>query len=133
MDPVANRYLEAVGRISEGLYARTDVKDVIRFTISTALELVQAEAGAVLLANADSQQLVCFDAVGSVASTVIGTSIPWNHGLVGSVFSSGEVEIITDVTGDSCHASIVDVTSDYITRQIIVVPLKRWHGEPLGV
>ena len=133
MDTVANRYLEAVGRISEGLYARTDVKDVIRFTISTALELVQAEAGAVLLANADSQQLVCFDAVGSVASSVIGSSIPWNHGLVGSVFSSGEGEIVTDVTADSRHLSIVDVMTDYITRQIIVVPLKRWHGEPLGV
>jgi two-component system, cell cycle sensor histidine kinase and response regulator CckA len=133
MDTVANRYLEAVGRISEGLYARTDVKDVIRFTISTALELVQAEAGAVLLANADRQQLVCFDAVGSVASSVIGASIPWNHGLVGSVFSSGEGEIVTDVTGDLRHLSILDATTDYIPRQLIVVPLKRWQGEPLGV
>jgi two-component system, cell cycle sensor histidine kinase and response regulator CckA len=133
MEQVANRYLEAVGRISEGLYARTDVKDAIRFTISTALELVQAEAGAVLLANADSQQLVCFDAVGAAASTVIGASIPWNHGLAGAVFSSGEGEIITDVKGDSRHLSIVDVTTGYATRQMIVVPLKRWNGEPLGV
>jgi two-component system, cell cycle sensor histidine kinase and response regulator CckA len=133
MEQVTNRYIEAVGRISEGLYARTDVKDVIRFTISTALELVHAEAGAVLLANADSQELVCFDAVGAAASTVIGTSIPWNHGFAGAVFSSGEGEIITDVKGDPRHLSIVDVTTGYITRQMIVVPLKRWNGDPLGV
>lgn len=111
MDTVANRYLEAVGRISEGLYARTDVKDVIRFTISTALELVQAEASAVLLANADSQQLVCFDAVGSAASPVIETSISLESWIGGAVFSSGEGEIITDVTGDSRHLSIAPAGS----------------------
>jgi two-component system, cell cycle sensor histidine kinase and response regulator CckA len=133
MKEVADRYFEAVGRISEGLYARTDIKDAIRFTISTALELVQAEAGAVFLANADSRQLVCFDAAGAAASTLVGSSIPWNHGLVGAVFSSGEGEIITDVNGDCRHLSIGDVTTDYITRQMIVIPLKRWNGEPLGV
>ena len=132
MEHVANRYLEAVGRISEGLYARTDVNDVIRFTISTAVELVQAEAGAVLVANVDNQQLVCFDAVGSAASPAIGASIPSNDGLVGAVFSSGEGQII-DVTTGSQHLSIINETSDYLTRQMIVVPLKRWHGKPLGV
>jgi two-component system, cell cycle sensor histidine kinase and response regulator CckA len=133
MKEIADRYFEAVGRISEGLYARTDIKDAIRFTISTALELVQAEAGAVLLANADSRQLVCFDAVGAAASTLVGSSIPWNHGLAGAIFSSGEGEIITDVNGDGRHLSIGDVTTDSITRQMIVIPLKRWNGEPLGV
>lgn len=133
MKEVADRYLQAVGRISEGLYARTDVKDAIRFTISTALELVEAEAGAVFLANANSRQLVCFDAVGDAASTLVGSSIPWNHGLAGAVFSSGEGEIITDVKADGRHLAIGDVTTDYITRQMIVIPLKRWNGEPLGV
>jgi two-component system, cell cycle sensor histidine kinase and response regulator CckA len=133
MKEIADRYFEAVGRISEGLYARTDIKDAIRFTISTALELVQAEAGAVLLANADSRQLVCFDAVGAAASTLVGSSIPWNHGLAGAIFSSGEGEIITDVNGDGRHLSIGDVTTDSISRQMIVIPLKRWNGEPLGV
>ena len=133
MEQVANRYLEAVGRISEGLYARTTVKDAIQYTLSTAVDLVQAEAGAVLLANPDTQQLEFFDAVGQKASALMGASIPWDHGLAGAAFSSGEVEIITDVKGDSRHRSIVDLTTGYTTRQMIVVPLKRWNGAPLGV
>jgi signal transduction histidine kinase/CheY-like chemotaxis protein len=123
MEHVTNRYVEAVGRISEGLYARTDLRDAIRFTIETALELVQAEAGAVLLRNAGSQELVCFDAIGATASTVVGTS----------VFSSCEDEMVTDVKRDPRHLSIVNVTIGQLTRQIIVVPLQRWNGEPLGV
>jgi signal transduction histidine kinase/CheY-like chemotaxis protein len=133
METVANRYLEAVGRISESLYARTDIKDAVHYTISTAVELVDADAGTVLLANAEKRQLVFFDAVGPTASTVIGASIPWNHGLAGAVFSSGQAEIVTDVGGDPRHLSIVDATTGYTTRQMIVVPLKRWNGQPLGV
>jgi signal transduction histidine kinase len=41
--------------------------------------------------------------------------------------------MVTDVKGDSRQLSIVDVTIGQVTRQIIVVPLKRWNGEPLGV
>lgn len=133
MEQVANRYLETVGRISEGLYARTTVKDAIQYTLSTAVDLVQAEAGAVLLANPDTQQLEFFDAVGENESPLIGAAVPWDHGLAGAVFSSGEVEIITDVKGDSWHRSIVDITTGYSTRQMIIVPLKRWNGAPLGV
>lgn len=133
MEQVANRYLEVVGRISEGLYARTTVKDAIQYTLSTAVDLVQAEAGAVLLANLDTQQLEFFDAVGEEASALIGASIPWSHGLAGAVFSSGHAEILTDVEADHRHLSIVDTTTGYTTRQMIVVPLKRWNGAPLGV
>ena len=35
IEQVANRYLEAVGRISEGLYARTTVKDAVQYTLLT--------------------------------------------------------------------------------------------------
>ncbi|MBA2252706.1 MAG: GAF domain-containing protein, partial [Nitrospirales bacterium] len=133
MEQIANRYLEAVGRISEGLYARTDVKDAIHYTLSTAVELVHAEAGAVLLADSENQQLIFFDAVGATTPTVIGVSVPWNRGLAGTVFSTGHARIVTDVEGDPEHLSIVEITSGYTTRQMIVVPLKRWNGKPLGV
>jgi two-component system, cell cycle sensor histidine kinase and response regulator CckA len=134
MDLTGNRYLHAVGRISEGLYARSTVQDVIRYTLSTAVELVQAEAGAVLLAHAaDRQELVFSDAIGEKATAVIGTSIPSNQGLAGAVFLSGQSEIVTNVETDSRHLSIVDTTTGFTTRQMIVVPLKRWNGAPLGV
>jgi two-component system cell cycle sensor histidine kinase/response regulator CckA len=134
MDLTGNRYLHAVGRISEGLYARSTVQEVIRYTLSTAVELVHAEAGAVLLAHgADTQELVFSDAIGDKATAVIGTSIPSNQGLAGAVFLSGQPEIVTHVETDSRHLTIVDSTTGFSTRQIIVVPLKRWNGTPLGV
>ena len=134
MDLTGNRYLHAVGRISEGLYARTSVQDVIRYTLAMAVELVHAEAGAVLLAHtADAQELVFSDAIGEKATALIGTSIPSNQGLAGAVFSSGQSEIVNHVETDFRHLSIVDSTTGFITRQMIVAPLKRWNGSPLGV
>jgi signal transduction histidine kinase/ActR/RegA family two-component response regulator len=134
MDLIGNRYLHAVGRISEGLYARTTVQDVIRYTLSMAVELVHAEAGAVLLAHAaDAQELVFSDAIGAKATAVIGTAIPSNQGLAGAVFLSGQSEIVTNVETDSRHLSIVDSTTGFTTRQMIVAPLKRWNGAPMGV
>ena len=49
------------------------------------------------------------------------------------MFLSGQPEIVTHVETDSRHLTIVDITTGFTTRQIIVVPLKRWNGAPLGV
>jgi hypothetical protein len=89
MEPIANRYLDAVARISEGLYAQTNVNDAIHYTLSTAVGLVHGEGGAVLLFNSDNQDLVCFYALGEKASGMLGMSIPSDQGLVGRVFSTG--------------------------------------------
>jgi two-component system, cell cycle sensor histidine kinase and response regulator CckA len=37
------------------------------------------------------------------------------------------------VNGDGRQLSTGDATTDSITRQMIIIPLKRWNGEPLGV
>lgn len=132
MEQITNRYLDAVGRISEGLYARTNVKDAIQYTLSTAVGLVHGEAGAVLLADSESQQLVCFDALGAATPAVIGMSIPSDQGLAGTVFSSGHAQIVADLNGD-LDLSIEKLTGGCTRRQIIVVPLKRGSGKPLGV
>jgi transcriptional regulator with GAF, ATPase, and Fis domain len=131
MEPIANRYLDAVARISEGLYAQTNVNDAIHYTLSTAVGLVHGEGGAVLLFNSDNQDLVCFYALGEKASGMLGMSIPSDQGLVGRVFSTGRGQVVRDnVVPD---LSIAHLASGGPRRQIIVVPLKRGSGTAIGV
>jgi len=133
MDQSASRYLEAVGRISEGLYARIDEKDALCYTLSTAVQLVHAEGGALFLSDSQSRTLVCSNALGATLSKMIGLSVPWDQGVAGTVFSTGHADIVSDSSNHSEHPCFVDLTPGAPPPQLMIVPLKRWNGKPLGV
>jgi len=133
MDQSASRYLEAVGRISEGLYARIDEKDALCYTLSTAVQLVHAEEGALFLSDSQSRTLVCSNALGATLSKMIGLSVPWDQGVAGTVFSTGHADIVSDSSNHSEHPFFVDLTPGAPPPQLMIVPLKRWNGKPLGV
>ena len=129
----ANRYLEAVGRIIEGLSQCRDIDEAIRYTLATAADVVEADAGALLLPQEDTKELVFRYAVGHAGTALLGRAIPWHEGLAGSVFSTGKAEMVSRVEDDSRHSVTIDELTGYKTREMIVAPLKRWGGEPIGV
>lgn len=129
----ANRYLEAVGRIIEGLSQCRDIDEAIRYTLATAADVVEADAGALLLPQEDTKELVFRYAVGHAGTALLGRAIPWHEGLAGSVFGTGKAEMVSSVEDDSRHIITIDEFTGYKTREMIVAPLKRWGGEPIGV
>jgi two-component system cell cycle sensor histidine kinase/response regulator CckA len=129
----ANRYLEAVGRIVEGLSQCRDLDEAIRYTLATAADVVEADAGALLLPEEDTKELVFRYAVGRAGTVLLGRAIPWHEGLAGSVFATGKAEMVSSVEEDSRHIITIDEFTGYKTREMIVAPLKRWGGEPIGV
>lgn len=127
------RELEAARRICQALFQHINVDELVERALRTALEVVGAEAGAVLLADAESKQLVFRYVIGGKADLLHGTAIPWDKGIAGAVFHSGEAAVISDVAQDGRHFSDMDAHTGYKTRDMIVLPLKRWEGEPIGV
>ena len=96
------------------------------------LEVVGAEAGSVLLATPETKQLVFSCSVGTNPVNP-GTTIPWDQGIAGTVFQSGEPEFISDVKTDPRHYPDIDAFTSYRTRDLIAIPLKKWEGQPVGV
>lgn len=127
-----DRELEAAQRLSEALFQRLTVNDLVQKALHTALDVVGAEAGSVLLANAESQQLVFRHSIGE-NPVLPGTAIGWGQGIAGSVFISGEAAVIPDAQHDTRFFGGIDKTTGYQTRDMIALPLKRWGGEPIGV
>ncbi len=127
------RELEAARRICQALFQHINVDELVERALRTALEVVGAEAGSVLLADAKSKQLVFRYVIGGKADLLHGTAIPWDKGIAGAVFHSGEAAVISDVSQDGRHFSDIDAHTGYKTRDMIVLPLKRWEGEPIGV
>ena len=126
------RALEATRLLSEALFQRLTVDDLIQKALHTALDVVGAEAGSVLLADPESKQLVFRHSVGE-NPVPAGTAMAWDQGIAGSVFTTGEPAVISDVRQDPRYFGGIDKSTGYETRDIIVLPLKRWEGAPIGV
>lgn len=125
--------LEAARHISLSLFQHLGVDELIQDALSRALEVVGAEAGVVFLAAQESQKLTCAYQIGD-KTLLCGTDIPWDQGIEGAVFHSGEPRMITDSTTlRADEAPSLDVMTGTKTRNLIVLPLKRWEGEPIGI
>ncbi len=125
--------LESIRHLSETLFQYTNVDDMVRQVLHTALETIGEDAGSILLADAKTKQLIFRYVVGESAEQLCGTSIPWDEGIAGAVFSSGKPEIIPAVQQDPRHFSATDRLTGYQSRDMIVVPLMRHGGAPIGV
>ena len=124
--------LEAVERISHALFQSIDLDELVETTLRIALEEVGAEAGSILLADPEKEELIFQYSIGD-KPVPRGTAIPWDKGISGSVFQSGEPRITSQVDHDASHLHQIDQATGFVTRDMITVPLRRWRGEPIGV
>lgn len=125
--------LESIRHLSEALFQYSNVDDMVSQVLHTAIEVIGADAGSILLADEKTKQLVFRYAVGENADCLHSTSIPWDKGIAGAVFRCGQAEVISGVQQDSRHLSATDRMTGYQSRDMIVVPLKRHGGTAIGV
>jgi signal transduction histidine kinase len=124
--------LAAAQRISEALSQRIKLQDLIEEALRTTLDVLDAENGSLLLADADTQQLVFYHSIGD-KPVPHGTVIPWTQGIAGAVFQSRKPEIVSDAQKDPRHFTEIDLACGSVTRDMITIPLKKWEGDPIGV
>jgi signal transduction histidine kinase len=124
--------LEAVERISHALFHSIDLDELVETTLRIALEEVGADAGSILLADPEKEELIFQYSIGE-KPVPRGTGIAWDKGISGAVFQSGEARITNQVNQDATHLRSVDQTTGFVTHDMVAVPLRRWRGEPIGV
>ncbi|MDR4485026.1 MAG: GAF domain-containing sensor histidine kinase [Nitrospirales bacterium] len=127
-----NRELDAARRMTEELFQHLHTDEQVEKMLATALEVVRAESGSILLANQDSEELVFRHSLGA-SPVEVGTAIPWNKGIASAVFHSGKPIVISDAKRDRRHYAGIDLLTEHVTRDMIALPLKRWAGKPIGV
>lgn len=131
---LARRELElaAAQRMSEVFSQQIKVQDLMAQALRIALDVVDAENGSVLLADPETHTLVFYHSIGD-RPVLSGTPIPWDEGIAGTVFRTGQPEIVPDAQTDRRHFKKVDEATGSITHDMITIPLKQWEGEPIGV
>ncbi len=126
------RELEAARRISEVLFQHLSIEDLVEQGLKIALEVVNCQAGCVLLANPETKELVFYHAIGDRPPNP-GTAFPWNQGIAGAVLSTEQPVVINDVKQDKRHFEEIDHITGFHTRDMIALPLKQWSGHAIGV
>lgn len=124
--------LEAIERVSQTLFQSIDLDELVETTLRIALDEVEGEAGSILLADTDTQQLVFQYSIGE-KPVPRGTAIDWNSGISGAVFQSGSPRLTTHMAEQAGHNAQIDRATGFTTREMITVPLRRWRSEPIGV
>lgn len=131
---LARRELElaAAQRMSEVFSQQIKLHEIMAQALRIALDVVEAENGSILLADPDTQTLVFYHSIGDKPVTP-GTTIPWDEGIAGTVFRTGQPEIVPDAQYDRRHFKKVDEAAGSVTHDMITIPLRQWEGAPIGV
>jgi signal transduction histidine kinase len=87
--------------------------------------MLDVEAGSLLLTDSDSGDLVFQIALGEKADQVKPFRVPKGQGIVGQVAESGKPLLVLDAGRDGRHFKAVDETTQFVTRNILCVPLLR--------
>lgn len=127
-----NKELETALLISQALSRHCTLEELIVQTLDTALEAIGAESGSIFLSDAASQQLINYRSVGDKPLPP-GSAVPWNHGIAGAVFKSAQHAVIVDAEKDPSLPERIDKSTGSVIKNLVIVPLKRWQGEPIGV
>lgn len=116
------RQLQVLNDISRQLAAsELEVDPLLEIITSSAVEILNAEAGSLLLIADDNERELEFKVViGGSGQELVGSRLKAGQGMVGQVAQSGKPAIENDVEHNPQHA---DVSKTYSTNSLLAVPL----------
>ncbi|MHB8627210.1 MAG: GAF domain-containing protein [Aggregatilineales bacterium] len=131
------RQLSVLNNISERLASAFESVDkLLGIIMQSAVEILSAEAGSLLLREQTTGDLVFTLAIGGAGEHLVGTHIPAGTGIAGKVVETGQPVIVNDTANDSTWFGDVQSGSrkgrDFRTNAIVAVPLIA-RGSVIGV
>lgn len=111
--------IEVSHRLAESL--DTDV--VLQSILSKAVELLQCQAGSLLLVDEVTNELIFKVVSGPASEQLLNKRLPPGVGIVGTVAQTGKPLIINDAKGDPRHYAAIDQKTLLVTQSLLCVPL----------
>ena len=127
------RQIDAMRRAGDTLFTARSVADLVRETLETAIEVLDADAGSLLLFNEREDTLIFQHVIGPAAKTLTGFAMPSKQGIAGRVFHSGAPDLTQKAKESQEFNSSVDEKTGYQTESMLTVPVKRAEARPVGV
>ncbi|MBL0059671.1 MAG: GAF domain-containing protein [Elusimicrobia bacterium] len=130
--PLTAADFETLLEASRALSGTLELSALLRTVMELAARVVRAESGSLLLKDEKTGELYFDVALGTAGEKVKTVRLNPGEGLAGWVASHQIPLIVNDVQSDPRWTPRVDDRSDFVTRQVVAVPLLR-QGRLLGV
>jgi len=122
--------LAALNEVGSVITSTLDLSAVLHLIMDTAVDLLQAEAGSLVLVDQETEELVFEVTAGPGSADLVGMRLPPGTGIMGTVIQDMESVIIRDAQSDQRWGG--DLDAAFVTRSIIAVPMIS-RGKPIGV
>ncbi len=126
------RQLVTLNEVSRSITSTLDLSAVLRLIMEKVVEILDVEAGSLLLMDKDAEELVFQIALGPVETKLKDARMPLGSGIAGTVAQTGEPLIVNDVHLDPRWYTDLDLLTDFATQSILCVPLIS-HDKVIGV
>jgi len=126
------RQLAALNEVGSVITSTLDLSAVLRLIMDKAVELLQAEAGSLVLADQDTGALDFEVTAGPGSPDLVGDRLPPGTGVLGAVVEEGQSIIIRDAQTDPRWYAGVDERTGFVTHSMIAVPMVS-RGRVVGV
>lgn len=117
------RQLTTLNEVTRQLTSTLETEPLLQSILQSAVDILNCEAGSLLLVEESTDELVFRSVVGPVASTLVNKRMPADRGVVGKAVKTGQPIIVNDVTRYPEWFSKPDQDTGFVTRTLLVIPL----------
>jgi phosphoserine phosphatase RsbU/P len=131
-DDVLHERYRCLLRAARGLFTLTTIEELVENILCHSLDMMQAEACSMYLPDPKTQELIIYSARGHKDCDFHTARIPWDKGIAGLVFQTGEIVRIDDARNDPRIFRNVTSKTGFVTRAMLTIPLND-KGKCIGV
>ncbi|MBI1800966.1 MAG: GAF domain-containing protein [Chloroflexi bacterium] len=124
--------LRTLQQIAQSLTSELNLDKLLRKVLRSALDVMEADAGSLLLHDPATDQLVFEVIEGGASEALKGRRMSSADGIAGWVFTHGESLIVDDTSKDNRFYADIDKSFGHKTWSLICVPLII-TGKKIGV
>jgi len=126
-----NRELAALIEINRMVTSSLDLDDVLEATMQGIREILQVQAGSLVLIDEATGELVFRKTLGPKRDWIAGRALQPGKGIVGYVVQSGEPQLVSNIERDPHFLAEIDEETGFTSHTILCVPL-RIHDRVTG-
>ncbi len=118
------RQLTSLNEVARSLTSTLELEPLLNQILNSAVEILNCEAGSLLLVEQETGELIFVVAVGPVGSDLVGKHLPPGTGLVGKAVDSRLPLIQNDVRRSKEWFDKSDEQTGFTTNDLLVVPMQ---------
>jgi signal transduction histidine kinase len=124
--------LQVLQDVARSLSSELNLEPLLQMILASAVQVMGASAGALLLLDRKTNELVFTVIQGGGGSAMEGTRMPADKGIAGWVATHREPLIVGDVNRDDRYYRAISEDFDFATTSLLCVPMVA-RGQVIGV